>query len=211
MIFVGFLIYCNYWATGLLFNSRFAGNKLGFRYCSTLIMTKHNNGFTLIEVVAAVSLVTIGSLGVFSLIERALINSTSSLYRLTAIYLAQEGIEIVKNIRDSNWIIGLGAWDDSINCGILPCEYEADHTNISFLDVYFEPGNFLNIETDPVLGKKFFQYSSDGMETRFKRKITVSNCFPVSSACLNVSVLVSWHAKGKSNQIIIQENLYNYR
>ncbi len=74
---------------------------------------KTNKGFTLIEVLVAVTILTVGvtaSVG-------AIVNSTKLApevkKRLIAAQLAQEGIELVRNIRDINWIDG-NVWDFGI-------------------------------------------------------------------------------------------------
>lgn len=65
---------------------------------------KYKKGFGLLEVlVSAVIIVTILSAMVF--IGRSTLNNSQyAQERAQAIYLAQEGIEIVRQIRDTNWI-----------------------------------------------------------------------------------------------------------
>lgn len=70
-----------------------------------------NRGFTLLEVVAAIFLLLVGMTGVFAVINNTIKLMASSPYKLTAAYLAQEGIEVVRNIRDTNLIMGLD-WKD---------------------------------------------------------------------------------------------------
>jgi len=66
-----------------------------------------NRGFTLIEVVIAVSILTIGVLAAFNVVQNITIYSKLTSSRLTATYLAQEGIELVRNQRDTNWLEGM--------------------------------------------------------------------------------------------------------
>jgi prepilin-type N-terminal cleavage/methylation domain-containing protein len=81
-------------------------------------MLNKEKGFTIIEVIIAIFILTVGVLGAFSAIQMIAAFTSNVSSRLAAVYLAQEGIENVRNIRDSNWlekrdIPGL-AWDDSI-------------------------------------------------------------------------------------------------
>ncbi len=62
------------------------------------------NGFTLLEILVAIFVITIGLIAAVSLIQRAAILTSLSSDRLTAAYLTQEGIEIVRNQRDTNWL-----------------------------------------------------------------------------------------------------------
>ena len=73
----------------------------------------NNKSFTLIEVVVAMFLLTVGTVGTFSLMQKSIIFTSISSSRLVASYLAQEGIEIIRNIRDTNYLEG-SAWDDGI-------------------------------------------------------------------------------------------------
>ena len=61
-------------------------------------------GFTILEVIVAIFVITIGVLGAFSVVQRIVSNTMAVSSRLTAVYLAKEGIEIVRNNRDNNWL-----------------------------------------------------------------------------------------------------------
>ena len=65
---------------------------------------KSGAGFTIMEMIAAVFVVNLGIMADFSLLTQSItyINTTAS--SLTATYLAQEGVEIARNIRDSNFL-----------------------------------------------------------------------------------------------------------
>lgn len=76
-------------------------------------MTK---GFTLIETVVAIFLLTVGTAGAFSLIQKTIAFTSISSSQLTAAYLAQEGIETIRNIRDTNYL-EKNTWDDGIASG----------------------------------------------------------------------------------------------
>ncbi|MDP4008948.1 MAG: prepilin-type N-terminal cleavage/methylation domain-containing protein [bacterium] len=61
-------------------------------------------GFTLIEALVAIFIITVGAGGAFSLIYQTTTIMRFAHNRLIASYLAQEGIEIVRNIRDQNFL-----------------------------------------------------------------------------------------------------------
>ncbi|MDD5144686.1 MAG: dockerin type I domain-containing protein [Candidatus Pacebacteria bacterium] len=62
------------------------------------------NGFTLIEVVIAIFFLTVGVGGCFALIQQVSASNSLNKSKFEAFYLAQEGVEIVRNIRDNNWL-----------------------------------------------------------------------------------------------------------
>ena len=61
-------------------------------------------GFTLLEVIVAILVVIVGVLAAYTVTQKIIFYTYRSSSRLTAAYLAQEGIEIVRNIRDTNWL-----------------------------------------------------------------------------------------------------------
>jgi len=74
---------------------------------------KMNKGFTILELMITIVVISIGVLGAYSVIQDILLSTAKSSNRLTATYLAQEGIELVRNERDTNWIRNNG-WTDNI-------------------------------------------------------------------------------------------------
>ncbi|MCK4453842.1 prepilin-type N-terminal cleavage/methylation domain-containing protein [Candidatus Parcubacteria bacterium] len=61
-------------------------------------------GFSLLEVLVAITVITVGLVGIVGLIVYNISISRVSSNKVIAVNLAQEGIEAVKNIRDSNWL-----------------------------------------------------------------------------------------------------------
>lgn len=154
-------------------------------------------GFTLIELIIVIFVLAIGVLGVYSVYSQIISYTTISLSRLTASYLAQEGIEIVRNIRDTNWLEGASnPWDGLTGC-TPPTGCQADYSDLALSSYIDVP---LNIETST----GFFGYGV-GTPTKFKRGITIT-----PGDTLEVSVTISWQEKGKPYDITAQENLYNW-
>lgn len=58
----------------------------------------------MIEVAIATFMLTVGVLGSFSLVQRVTTFTLSISSQLEALYLAQEGIENIRNTRDANWL-----------------------------------------------------------------------------------------------------------
>lgn len=69
-----------------------------------------NKGFTIIEVLFTMLIITIGGLATYSMVQQIVSNTFASNYRIAAAYLAKEGIEIVRNTRDTNWLQGAPNW-----------------------------------------------------------------------------------------------------
>lgn len=169
------------------------------------VSSRSERGLTLLEVIIAVFILTIGIGGAFALITQ--VTKTSSLpnSRLVASYLAQEGVEIVRNIRDSNFL-GIsngsgGNWDDFIViplCGTT--EYEAIYSSTS-LDCFGD--SFLQID-----GDNRYIYAS-GVPTLFKRKITITPDI-VDPKKITVDVEVFWEEKGLPASVTAATEMYDW-
>ena len=173
---------------------------------------KSQSGFSLLELIVAVFILTVGILGVQALIRENLVLVFHSKNRLTAAYLAQEGIEIVRNIRDTNWVrlrahpALLIHWDDEIFCcPRLSCDCEADYNDLR-LELW--QGRPLNLDD-----KGFYSYDVTNNPTNFKRKITVTSRPATPHQLqdqLQVTVEVEWTERGRSYSIVVLGNLYNW-
>lgn len=166
-------------------------------------------GFTLMEAIVAIFVITAGIVGVSSLVAQTISSATFSKDKLIAAYLAQEGIEIVRNIRDTNWLEGAPSWDDGLVPPTIDCSggCQADYADQALFGFI---GNPLNI--DSFTG----YYGYDGGDaTKFTRKITIlKEMYPPGQGYYDkmmVKVEVFWQEKGKPYSIEAQENLYNWK
>jgi prepilin-type N-terminal cleavage/methylation domain-containing protein len=144
---------------------------------------KNKKGFTLVEVIIAASILVLGTVGAFSTIAQSIRSTAFAKEKLVASFLAQEAIEIVKNIRNTNWIQG-NPWNQGLPEGTWQIDYN---------DNSFSPynGAFLN------LGPNGYSYDLGGIPTRFQRKITITQ---ISSNELRVKVEVFW--SGRKYEVI---------
>lgn len=166
-------------------------------------LIKKNRGFTLMEALATIFLITVGVLGAMILVNQTTTFNQVTSSRLVAAYLAQEGIEIVRNIRDTNFLkIRKGVeganWDNGLTGCQTGCEADYNDSVLILNDRYLKIGTgFYNY---------FYNYKS-GSDTPFKRKIIIT---PEGINILKVSVEVSWSERGRIHKVTVQENLYNW-
>lgn len=156
-------------------------------------------GFTIIELLIVIFFISVGIIAVLITIQQTMAYAEASSFRLTAIYLAQEGIEIVRNIRDGNWLQE-AAWDTNLD----PGNWEADYQTQTLTAAY--DGDFLLIDGG------FYNYSS-GTLTSFKRKITIEKQDLDEDAIddqIKVTITVYWKVRG-SHEVSTEEILYNWR
>ncbi len=166
----------------------------------TNIAFKNRQGFTIIETMVAVFVIIAGVVGVYTLLQQTIASIRVASSKLTASYLAQEGVEVVRNIRDSNWIkqntMPGALWDD----GIMGGDWEADYLSQSLISGY--SGSFLKMDTNG-----FYSYSS-GVNSKYQRKINIAK---TGNYLIKVTVAVYWREKGANNSIVVQENLYDWK
>lgn len=158
-------------------------------------------GFTLLEVIGAIFVISVGIIGIFSLTIQTMSLLDISSDRLIAVYLAQEGIEVVRNIRDANLLKGED-WDKDID---EESSYKLDFESLRFPDnrCNLAIGNYLKYAS----AKRAYNCWR-GTITKFKRQITVTK---PNDYTLNVVVKVEWFSKNRNHQITAQENLYDWQ
>lgn len=139
-------------------------------------MKKFQKSFTLIEVLISVFVLAVGIVAAIGSIAQAISTATYAKDKLIVSYLAKEGIEIVKNIRDSNWIRGIN-WSQGLNLG---SDSQADYRQYSLSSWAGTPLN-LNSAIGYIYGS--------GTPTKFSRKIRVNQ---ISANELEITVQVFW-------------------
>lgn len=159
-------------------------------------MRNNQKGFTLVESMIAVGLLVTGVVGVLTLVSRSIGFSGLAFNRLTAANLAQEGIEVVRNIRDTNWINGL-AWDN----GLADGDYQLDYSSKPPLAAY-DPAQTLSLDDNG-----YFNYAI-GKATVYQRKITIKH---MGADQIQVKATVSWIGRGGGNfETIVEDRLFNW-
>ena len=161
-------------------------------------MTRHflrQNGFTLLEVLFSLFLLSATMVGVASLFLQIIGFLPASKEQLVASYLAQEGVEIVRNMRDTN-IIKKASWNDGLISCAAGCEADYNDTSLSLVSGQLQ---FLKINNN------FYEYASVGIVTPFQRKTTIDTS---TTDKLKVTVQVLWQEKNRSHSLTVREDLY---
>ena len=141
-------------------------------------------GFTLIETFVAILILTLAITGPMSIAQKGLQSSILAKDKTTAAYLAQDAIEFIRSIRDSNFYVGAsggggGNWFDNLSG---KCENPADYcivdTTLSSLDpnavincggIY----NCLPLNIDKIGGSYRYGYDASWDVTKFTRRVRV--------------------------------------
>lgn len=153
-------------------------------------------GFTLLELMISIFIISIGVIAIFTTITKYTQQTAITRDSLVAAYLGQEGVEIVKNIRDFNWVAG-NDWAT----GLTSCSSGCEADYLSSLSSF--SGRYLYVDNSTGL----YQYSG-GTPTQYQRKITIT--YPGATYGndeMDIEVDVTW----KTYTITVKENLYNWK
>jgi prepilin-type N-terminal cleavage/methylation domain-containing protein len=154
---------------------------------------KRNSGFTLVETLVSLVILTMALIPILQLTSSVNKISTTNRDDLIAAGLVQEGIEVVRAIRDTNWYNNR-AFDSGLAAGT----YLTDWSSMALF-----PG------AGPLkLNNGVYSYTS-GTSTKFYRTITITK---VSAGELKVVCQVQWLNYGATWKITsAEDHLFNWK
>ena len=166
---------------------------------------KKRSGQSLIEMMIAITVLTVGFLGISALLSQSLFLNRIVANEATATYLASEGIELAKNLIDHDvyaQVAGQGTGWGTCFSGKGTSDFEIDYTTVdcSTLAPFVSPGSPLWYSSQTHL----YSYNAGGSTTRtnFARDIRVN----VNGDEIVVRAIVSWTGAGGVPQSINMED-----
>jgi hypothetical protein len=162
---------------------------------------KNTKGQAIVESIIALSVLTIGFLSLIALMSNAIGLSKVNSEYYVATYLAAEGIEVVKNIIDTNVMTSGISWNQYLNDGLYEVEYNTQGNELSNKKITNKP---LNLHSDG--NSKIYDYSP-GEPTPFRRVIRIDN---INSNHIKVKSTVFWTSRGGAQfQVDLEDHFYN--
>ncbi|MBI2451203.1 MAG: type II secretion system protein [Parcubacteria group bacterium] len=167
-----------------------------------LNFSKNLDGFTLLETIVALGVFTIAISAALTLANQSIESSRVAKARFIASSLAEEGIEGVRNKRDTNWLASLTGPDIDWRTGLSDGSYELNvsETGISFAS---NANRFLKFDSATGL----YNYAGSG-STAYQRKIDIST---VSADEMKVISTITWRLKSKNYSFVVEEHLFNWK
>ncbi|MFA5095388.1 MAG: prepilin-type N-terminal cleavage/methylation domain-containing protein [Candidatus Paceibacterota bacterium] len=191
----------------------FKQNNKGFTRTPKFGVTPKGGGFTLVETLVAISIFSVSIVALMTILGSGISNTNYAKTKIIASYLAQEGIEYVRNMRDS-YVLYTGTtsltWNSFIaklspcsagnSCGFdtsvsltNPASIFLCSTHINQCKLYVNNGNY--------------NTNSSGVYSGFTRTIQATT---VSANEIKISSTVSWTQGSGSYSIVFSENLFNW-
>src|SRR3989344_342962 len=182
---------------------------------STLGQGFSNGGFTLLETLIGISILVAVLTVTFTVVQSSLSSSVESKNQVTAFFLAQEAVEYIRNVRDSNvlsggsgnWLADLGSCYPNTACTLDATKGPA--TAFSNCSI----NNCPNIRQD-LNGASatygMYGYDSSWTSTLFNREIQIQVVVPNQEIIL--TVIMKWQ-KGTSPQrtFTVRESIFNWQ
>lgn len=163
---------------------------------------KKQDGQLMIEAMVAVSLMLVGLLGIFGVLSRSLGLSRVAADQFVAVNLASEGIEIAKNLLDSN-LKQDNPWNEGfVNEKNVPVGYLSSVLgggDCKDTKLYLHPDTgFYTCET------------VSGASSKFSRALDITA--DEDGERVNIISTVTWKARGGStSSVTVEDHFYNWR
>lgn len=179
-----------------------------------LIPNSASHGFTLIETLVAVSLISVSIVTPMTLVTQSFSAAFYARDQVTAYNLAQEGIEAVRAIRDGNILANAleNQGRDLLNDIPINTPFTIDARESIALDAIEACGAICPpLQTDGIL----YAYDPAWENTYFTRTLTAVYAGPSSinsgEDAIRISSTVSWRIKsGALRTFTIYENMYRW-
>lgn len=150
----------------------------------------------MLEVIIAIAVISTGVVGAVTLISRTISASSAVRYQLVASNLAQEGMEVIHNIRHTNWIENV-AWDD----GLLEGDSCVNFDSVALINPCLGESRRLFVFNN------HYSHNQSGAATNFLRHINITSGLDNGTPYKLIRSTVVWD----NNLINAEEQLYNWK
>lgn len=185
-----------------------------------------SRGFTLVETLIALSIFSLSVVSMLVVLSKGISDTDYAQNKIVATYLAQEGIETMRNMRDTYMLystpVGVGWASLETKLAGASCETGSgcfyDDRNLNFTDPaqpitnpsYVAINGCGNTGCPPLIynastGK--YNYVAGGTTTSFRRKI---NAYLIGPGEMKILSTVSFTHKSTTYSVTISENLFNW-
>lgn len=161
--------------------------------------------FSIIEIIIVLFIISIGLIGILSLIVQNIQSQNYNQGNLVAYQLSQEGIEMIRRLRDSNWKNGQ---DFNADLAVAPgtvYQYYMDYNDALPTQVFDSLPRELKIDANGFYVHDALAPSTAG--SGFSRLIKVEL---LDASRMRVESAVYWNNSGRAYSYIVEALLYDW-
>jgi prepilin-type N-terminal cleavage/methylation domain-containing protein len=192
-------------------------------------LEQKNKGFTLVETLVAIGVLVVAVTGTLTAVQSGLRDSTIAKDEVVAFWLAQEGMEYIKNIRDQNilfslnevsngrdarhWLFGISelptdkCWFGGSGTAQKTCSIDSTVGGVTGItNCSGGAGTCEFVRQDSATGR--YGYNSSWPATYFKREIQLIPIAGVTDEII-ISETISWTNRGTPHTFTVTESFFN--
>ena len=196
-----------------------APTKVGARFSASPKLT---TGFTLIEVLVALFILSLSIVAMMSVLASGISNTAYAKNKMIATYLAQEGVEYFRNMRDTNMLYydsqsASNGWNNFVTNNTKGanqctnnkvCNFDASVLN-TITNCNAPTCTALNFISSSV-GGGGYSNTGGGTATIFARKVTAIPVVDSNNEQITISSTVEWTQKSTKYSVTFSEVLFNW-
>lgn len=160
----------------------------------------NKKAFSLIEIMAVIMIIALGMVGVANLVTQSIQAQSLNKSNVIAHQLAQEGIELIRQVRDTNWVQG-NPWNTNLSSGNYCIDYLSSSplsiSSPSDCHLYFNDHRYYSS-----------QAGVGDQDTPFNRMITIND---TSTTTMEVTSIITWTDRGRAYRYDVSTQLYDWR
>jgi type IV pilus modification protein PilV len=184
---------------------------------------KNKKGFTLVETLVAITIFTMSILALLSVLSQSISSTNYAKRKTVATYLAQEGIEYMRNLRDtyvlysSDASTGWTNFNNKLSATASNCQCYFDDSSVSFVDTSMPITdlNFTlcpfavcpNLLYDSWTGKYGYTATGTTIDSGYARRITIIKPSPNETKIFST---VFWTQGSGTQSVTFSESLFNW-
>jgi len=187
------------------------------------------SGFNLAEVLVAITVLVVAITAIMDLIISNINVQSKNEDYLVASMLSQEGIELVRNVRDRNWLFEISPsrspwekiYDPSDNDFTIDIRMDSDAVNYpNYPNITSTVNDADHSDITDTPGAQlyysgygtgiYYDHDNTGLASKFYRLIVVDGYDPVTEN-IQITSIVQWRNKGSLNSYKTSAYLYDWR
>ena len=174
------------------------------------------SGFTLVETLVAVFILSLSIITMMTVLSSGISDTNYAKQKITATYLAQEGIEYMRNIRDDYVLYPTMnpslTWSSFKNMVISKCEngcgFDNNNADFTVTNQGFILQCFLLYSCKLYVNDGNYYYSANqGTDSGFRRVITADK---IGDDEIKITSTVFWNQGSGEKSVSFSENLFNW-